>query len=65
MHPCQCTQTYSHLLRAVRGPFVVRAYFKGDGAQSFTADGWFNTGDVASIDPHGYMKIVGMHPHVS
>ncbi len=45
---------------AVRGAFVVRAYFKGDGAQSFTADGWFNTGDVASIDPHGYMKIVGM-----
>jgi len=41
----------------VRGPAVARCYFKGDGAQSFDADGWFDTGDVATLDEFGYMTI--------
>jgi fatty-acyl-CoA synthase len=41
----------------VRGPWVARAYFGGEGADKFTADGWFKTGDVVTIDPQGYMRI--------
>ncbi len=41
----------------VRGPWTVGSYFKGDGASAFE-DGWFDTGDVATLDPLGYMQIV-------
>jgi fatty-acyl-CoA synthase len=41
----------------VRGAFVARAYFKGDGGQILDGDGYFDTGDVATIDPAGYMQI--------
>ena len=41
----------------VRGPAVARAYYGGCGAEQFDADGWFDTGDVAHIDAHGYMQI--------
>jgi fatty-acyl-CoA synthase len=41
----------------VRGPAVAASYYGGDGAEQFDADGWFDTGDVAHIDPHGYMQI--------
>ncbi len=42
----------------VRGPWACRDYFKlGGSAGTHTADGWFETGDVATIDPHGYMAI--------
>jgi fatty-acyl-CoA synthase len=41
----------------VRGPAVASAYFGGAGAEQFDADGWFDTGDVAHIDPNGYMQI--------
>ncbi len=40
----------------VKGPWVVREYFKGEGGDPLV-DGWFPTGDVASIDPDGYMQI--------
>ncbi|CEJ10310.1 Long-chain-fatty-acid--CoA ligase [bacterium YEK0313] len=42
----------------VRGPAVAGAYFRGDGGQILDANGFFDTGDVSSIDPHGYMRIV-------
>ncbi|KAF0127167.1 MAG: fatty-acyl-CoA synthase, partial [Xanthobacteraceae bacterium] len=42
----------------VRGPSVAGAYFKGEGGQILDPDGFFDTGDVASIDPNGYMRIV-------
>lgn len=42
----------------VRGPWVCSAYFRAEGASgSHSADGWFNTGDVATIDPEGFMQI--------
>jgi 3-(methylthio)propionyl---CoA ligase len=40
----------------VKGPWVVKAYFKGEGGDPLK-DGWFPTGDVATIDPDGYMQI--------
>jgi fatty-acyl-CoA synthase len=44
-----------HLL--VRGPWIASAYFKGEGGDILDADGFFDTGDVATIDADGYMKI--------
>jgi acyl-CoA synthetase (AMP-forming)/AMP-acid ligase II len=41
----------------VKGPAISSAYFKGDGASSFDGEGWFDTGDVATIDPWGFMQI--------
>ncbi len=42
----------------VRGPWVCSDYFKLEGsAGTHTADGWFETGDVATIDAEGYMAI--------
>ncbi len=41
----------------VRGPAVSRAYYGGAGKEQFDTEGWFDTGDVAHIDPHGYMQI--------
>ncbi len=38
-----------------RGPAVVGRYLKAD--ELATVDGWFDTGDVATIDPNGYMAI--------
>jgi acyl-CoA synthetase (AMP-forming)/AMP-acid ligase II len=41
-----------------RGPWVIRSYFKRDPtSEHFTADGWFRTGDVATMTPDGYMRI--------
>jgi len=40
----------------VRGPWIVGRYF-GDDAAVPTVDGWFPTGDVATIDSDGYMQI--------
>jgi fatty-acyl-CoA synthase len=41
----------------VRGPAVAGTYFRGDGAEAFDKEGWFDTGDVATIDANGYMRI--------
>ena len=41
----------------VRGPWVSSAYFKNEGASSFTDDGWFDTGDIATIDAEGYLRL--------
>ena len=40
----------------VRGPWVCREYFKGEGGDPLR-DGWFPTGDVATIDGDGFMQI--------
>jgi fatty-acyl-CoA synthase len=40
----------------VRGPWIIASYFKGEGGNPLV-DGWFPTGDVATIDADGYMQI--------
>ena len=47
-------KTYGDLY--VKGPWIVREYFKGEGGDPLV-DGWFPTGDVATIDAEGYMQI--------
>ncbi|CAL8476841.1 3-(methylthio)propionyl-CoA ligase [Caballeronia sp. S22] len=39
----------------VRGPWIAAAYFKGE--KPALRDGWFPTGDIATIDADGYMQI--------
>ncbi|MBP9149852.1 MAG: fatty-acid--CoA ligase [Rhodoferax sp.] len=51
-------KTYGDLL--VKGPWVIREYYQGAGdalAVMPLMDGWFPTGDVATIDADGYMQI--------
>ncbi|MEQ8178518.1 MAG: long-chain fatty acid--CoA ligase [Amphiplicatus sp.] len=40
----------------VRGPWIVKDYYKAT-AKTLTDDGWFDTGDVATIDPDGFLQI--------
>ncbi|MDO8653524.1 MAG: 3-(methylthio)propionyl-CoA ligase [Undibacterium sp.] len=46
--------TYGNLL--VKGPWIISSYFKHEGGDVLE-DGWFPTGDVATIDADGYMQI--------
>jgi acyl-CoA synthetase (AMP-forming)/AMP-acid ligase II len=39
----------------IRGPWIARSYFRMDGSER--PDGWFFTGDVATIDEEGFMQI--------
>ncbi len=52
-------KTYGDLL--VKGPWIVKDYFKTEGGHPLVSDangeGWFPTGDVATIDADGYMQI--------
>jgi fatty-acyl-CoA synthase len=42
----------------VRGPWIIRSYYDNpESAERFTPDGWFRTGDVATVDPEGYVRI--------
>ena len=42
----------------IRGPWVSGAYFNTEeGADKFTEDGWFKTGDIVTIDENGYVEI--------
>ncbi len=42
----------------VRGPWVASAYYDApDSGDRFTDDGWFKTGDIVSIDGHGFVEI--------
>ncbi|MGQ0647460.1 MAG: long-chain fatty acid--CoA ligase [Gemmatimonadaceae bacterium] len=42
----------------VRGPWVAGTYYNSDESDDrFTPDGWFRTGDVATLDARGYMTI--------
>ena len=47
-------KAYGDLL--VKGPWVISEYYKGEGEPPLV-DGWFPTGDVATIDADGYMQI--------
>ena len=48
-------KAFGHLM--VRGPFIIGEYIKGDGGQILDEDGFFDTGDVATIDELGFMNI--------
>ena len=41
----------------VRGPFIASGYFGVDVSEAHKPDGWFETGDVATIDADGFMQI--------
>jgi len=42
----------------VHGPWIASTYYNDERAsESFTDDGWLKTGDVATIDPHGYIQL--------
>ncbi|HUF98742.1 MAG TPA: long-chain fatty acid--CoA ligase [Ilumatobacter sp.] len=42
-----------------RGPWIASTYYNDERAgESFTADGWLRTGDVASVDPRGRIRLV-------
>ncbi|EHR71104.1 acyl-CoA synthetase (AMP-forming)/AMP-acid ligase II [Burkholderiales bacterium JOSHI_001] len=40
----------------VKGPWIIASYFKGEGGDPLV-DGWFPTGDVATIDADGFLQI--------
>lgn len=48
-------KAFGHLM--VRGPFIVGSYMKGEGGEILDKDGFFDTGDVATIDELGFMQI--------
>jgi len=42
-----------------QGPWIAKSYYDDDrSAESFTDDGWLKTGDVATVDADGYIRIV-------
>ena len=41
----------------VRGPWVCSAYYEEDDSPAHAEEGWFATGDVATIDEHSYVQI--------
>jgi fatty-acyl-CoA synthase len=44
----------------VRGPWIAREYYRLEGSTDSpsTPDGWLKTGDVAALDPEGYIRLV-------
>ncbi|MGH9117845.1 MAG: long-chain fatty acid--CoA ligase [Acidimicrobiales bacterium] len=43
----------------VQGPWIAASYYNDPrGAESFTEDGWLKTGDMATINEHGYLRLV-------
>jgi fatty-acyl-CoA synthase len=48
----------------VRGPAVAKSYFKGEGGEILDDEGFFDTGDVATIDASGYVQIIDRNKDV-
>ena len=48
-------KAFGHLM--VRGPWIVSGYMGDEGGNVLDENGFFDTGDIATIDPHGYMQI--------
>jgi fatty-acyl-CoA synthase len=49
------TKTFGRL--KVRGPAVAKSYYRVGNDPMFESDGWFDTGDVATMDKYGFMQI--------
>jgi fatty-acyl-CoA synthase len=49
-------EAFGHL--RVRGPWIASGYFKGEGGSPIDEEGYFSTGDVATIDPDGFLQLV-------
>jgi fatty-acyl-CoA synthase len=47
---------YGNLM--VRGPWIASGYYRGEGGSVLDGEGFFPTGDVATIDPDGYLQLV-------
>ncbi|CAN5605635.1 hypothetical protein BH24ACT5_BH24ACT5_07290 [soil metagenome] len=43
---------------AVRGPWIASAYYGDDASEATFAGGWMRTGDMAQMEPDGYIRIV-------
>jgi len=48
-------QAFGHL--KIRGPIIAAEYFRGAGGKILDEDSFFDTGDIATIDEHGFMQI--------
>mmetsp|Transcript_38502 Transcript_38502/g.46498 ORF Transcript_38502/g.46498 Transcript_38502/m.46498 type:complete len:560 (-) Transcript_38502:176-1855(-) len=48
-------KSFGHLM--VKGPAVAKSYLKGEGGEILDKEGWFDTGDVATLDEAGFMNI--------
>ena len=48
-------KSFGHLI--VRGAWIAKSYFKEEGGEILDKNGWFGTGDVATIDEYGFMQI--------
>jgi fatty-acyl-CoA synthase len=48
-------KAFGHLM--VRGPWITSGYFKGEGGKVLDKDGWFKTGDIATLDAEGFIQI--------
>jgi fatty-acyl-CoA synthase len=48
-------KAFGHL--KIRGPIIAAEYFRGAGGKILDDEGFFDTGDVATIDEHGFMQI--------
>ena len=44
-------------MRSPAGPWIASSYFKSPRADAVDAEGFFDTGDIATIDPDGYLQI--------
>lgn len=42
----------------IRGPWIAAGYFNKDNSDQLDADGYFPTGDIATIDSNGYLQLV-------
>ena len=49
-------EAFGHL--RVRGPWIASGYYRGEGGSPIDEEGYFSTGDVATIDPDGYLQLV-------
>lgn len=60
-HSCEVATDPDSGELLVRGPLLFDGYFDNPEAtaEAFTDDGWFRTGDVATVDDEGFLSIVG------